>query len=136
MTAATGGGGERKDGMTGPLVLLVEDRPLVLRSLSKAARTVGWQPVEASTVAEARFVLERQPMDTVLCDFALRAGETGLEVLAYARDVRPSALRVLSSASVPPGLDEAIASGLVHVFLPKPYGISALLRLASEKRGT
>ncbi|MFO0683407.1 MAG: hypothetical protein U0234_15220 [Sandaracinus sp.] len=116
--------------MAAPLVLLVEDRPLVMRSLSKAARAVGWQPIEAATIEEARFVLERGPLNTVISDYALRRGETGLELLALARDLQPSSLRVLSSASVPPGLDEAIASGLVQVFLPKPYGISALLRLA------
>ena len=47
-------------------------------------------------------------------------------MLEAARASSPDARRVLISGTDPAGLDEALASALVHMFIPKPFDLAEL----------
>jgi DNA-binding NtrC family response regulator len=63
-----------------PTLLLVEDDPLIRRSLSGRLRKAGHRIEEAENVAEARRALAGAEFDAVLVDFRLPDG-TGFEVM-------------------------------------------------------
>jgi len=63
-----------------PTLLLVEDDPLIRRSLSGRLRKAGHRIEEVESVAEARRALEGAEFDAVLVDFRLPDG-TGFDVM-------------------------------------------------------
>jgi len=117
-------------------ILVVDDQPFPRRSVASALRSLGRQVVEASSSAEAAFVLAQQRISMVISDYQLRDGTTGLDVLERVRQSDPDAFRVLMSGDPPPGIALAVDSGVVHTFCLKPFGIDELRRVLSAAEGS
>jgi len=62
-------------------ILIVEDQPDMRALLRLALESAGHNIEEAERMAGAREALCRAPVNLVLCDFHLEAGESGLDVL-------------------------------------------------------
>jgi DNA-binding NtrC family response regulator len=72
------------DGVT-PTILVVDDEPSVLLTYSMILRQNGYDVTGVSTAREAKAVLEERRFDLLVCDLALEASRSGLEVLDFAR---------------------------------------------------
>jgi len=131
---------------TGPAlrILAVDDDP-VNRSLIRAILTRAGEPAfrgatlrEASSLAEARLVLEREAVDILLLDVHLPDG-LGLDLATELRQHRPDRPAIVAlTASVLPVDQQAALDAGCDAFLAKPYAASALIsvvdQLASAKR--
>ena len=83
--------------MSGPLpesagrrgtVLLVDDEPAVLRSLSRALERHGFQVVTASSVLDAFARADRSPPDFAVLDLNLDDGH-GLQLIETLQEISP-----------------------------------------------
>ncbi len=70
------------------LVLLVDDEPLLLRSLQRILQAGGHRTALAASAAEALPILEEPSLDVVLLDLFL-GDSNGLELLEHCRRSRP-----------------------------------------------
>ena len=74
--------------MAGRLVVIIDDDPLVLETLSMVLEDYGWNVIAASDCAEALRGLAsagRAP-DLVIADYRLREGKVGTEAVAAIRN--------------------------------------------------
>ncbi len=125
-------------------ILAVDDDPVNL-SLIRAILTRAGEPAirgatlrEASSLAEARLVLEREAVDILLLDVHLPDG-LGLDLATELRQNRPDRPAIVAlTASVLPVDQQAALDAGCDAFLAKPYAASALIsvvnQLASTKR--
>lgn len=103
-----------------PRLLIVDDEPLVCRSLARAFR----RNVDVSTAesaSQARTLLSTYPFDVVLSDFNM-PGENGVELLASVANQFPLVRRVLMTDE-PSGLHDQLEDGTIHARLNKPFDI-------------
>lgn len=68
-----------------PLILCVEDEPLLLRDLCEELEDAGYQAIGVPDVAAAHVLLERMTPALILCDINL-PGQSGLDLLAELRE--------------------------------------------------
>lgn len=102
-----------------PVVLLVEDEPLVRMLGADLLSEAGFEVVEAENGDEALAALERHPEIGVLfTDVNMPGSLDGLALATVARDRRPDLKVLVGSGVVRPGLDELPSDSR---FLPKPY---------------
>lgn len=115
-------------------VLVVDDQPLFAEALAVwLARQPGFTVVAAvQTVAAAREVLEREPVDVQLVDLDL-GGESGIELIDLARQRYPL-LRsvVLSAATSPTEVATAVRHGAVS-WLSKTADSETLTRVLRDE---
>jgi CheY-like chemotaxis protein len=103
-------------------VLVVDDDGLMRRCILRELRG-HYDAVEASGYSEALAILTAGPIpDVVLCDWSLGVGPNGLAVMAAARKAFPGCTRILVSGEIDGGeVVSALRTGLVHLFIPKPW---------------
>lgn len=114
-----------------PILLIVDDEERILNALSRSLRREGYTILTAQTPQQVRELLEQHPVDVVLSDHKMPAA-SGLDILALASELRPSAARLLISGwpeQVPP--DRLAALG-VRELLPKPWDDGELKRALRE----
>ena len=115
-----------------PLVLVVDDSPLVTEALGALLDAVGYRTATAHTVAEAvRAARDLRP-DALLLDLTLPDGE-GLDVLGAlgpTAEGRPAAL-ALTGHDDPDTAARCLAAGCRAV-LTKPVRGAALVRALAE----
>ncbi|XYD12110.1 response regulator (plasmid) [Methylobacterium sp. NMS12] len=101
------------DRVTRPIVLLLEDDPLLAMSLSDYIEAAGCDVVEARTTCEAIRILEqRTDIRVVVGDLDTRGSVMGLELAALIRDRWPPIEMILtSSAPRPPRATSMPARG-------------------------
>jgi len=102
-------------------VLLVDDDPLVLRSLARLLRSDGYEVLTADSGPGALQVLAAHDAAVIVSDHQM-AGMTGPEVLAQALRIRPDAFRIILTgcADLPTALS-AINAGQANQLLLKPW---------------
>lgn len=108
-------------------VLVVEDNPVNRLLISEVLRPDGHRIVEASTLGEARLVLERQVPQLVLMDMNLPDGH-GLDLVREIRaDARLRTMRVaaLTANAMESDRRRALDAGC-DVFLTKPLDLAEL----------
>jgi two-component system KDP operon response regulator KdpE len=119
-------------------ILAVDDDPVNM-SLIRAILSRAGDPAiraatlnEATTLAEARGVLDREPVDILLLDVHLPDG-LGLELATDLRrdGGRDLAIVALTASVLPADQQAALAAGC-DAFLAKPYGAAALVAIISE----
>ncbi len=120
-------------GNTDPLnILIVDDRPDVLKSLSDVTRRLGHSCNAASSAAEAHSLLDSTRFDTVLIDLEM-PDEDGLALATEIRrggGLNSTSMLILISAA------ENRATGLAWPFdgfLQKPIDCQALSRLIGSR---
>jgi two-component system KDP operon response regulator KdpE len=119
-------------------ILAIDDDPVNM-SLIRAILSRASDPAiraatlhEATTLAEARAVLDRAPVDIVLLDVHLPDG-LGLELATdLRRDGRQDLAIVALTASVLPADQQAALAAGCDAFLAKPYGAGALVAIIGE----
>jgi len=115
-------------------LLIVDDEPMVRRPLRRTLERGGHQVLEAANVAEARALLEVEPIELVLCDVNMPGG-SGLELVrAIADGDSDAAIVMLSGVDDPAVANEALAIGAFG-YLVKPIGGNeALINVSSNLR--
>lgn len=110
-------------------VLLVEDEPLIRMVLAEALIDEGYHVSVASNVLEAVGVIGRNPaFDVLITDVDMPGGLTGLDLAAM---VSSHALKteiiITSGRTITEGLREE------WTFVPKPFGVQAILDLLDKE---
>ena len=114
-------------------ILLVDDHAGVRDATAMLLRGEGFEVQCAGSLAEARAALREKPqVDLVIADYHLQRGETGLQVIAAARQVAGEQLpAVLVSGDIAATLSGLEASDRLRV-ASKPIRSSKLLALIRE----
>lgn len=103
----------------GPLVLVVEDEPIIRLGAIEMVEEAGYTAVEAHDAAEAVRILETRPdIRIVFTDIDMPGSMNGILLAAAIRDRWPPIDVILTSGAVVP------AAALIPdrgVFVPKPY---------------
>lgn len=102
-------------------ILVVDDDPLVRRSVERILDRAGYEVSTAANVEEAVRAADQHTIDAALVDFAL-AEEDGLTVLARLRELQPGCLRILMTGRTDfPMVVEAVNRGEVLRVVRKPF---------------
>ena len=118
------------------VVLLVEDEPLLLKTMVRMLEQYGHRVLSASTAIEGLAIAAREPtIDLVVTDLAL-PGMAGNELVKRMRGTRPL-LRVLyTSGWDPDSSGVTLADDGSEAFLSKPFTAVELDARLSELLGT
>lgn len=112
--------------MTNPIMLIVEDEPLIRMCAVDFAEEAGYEALEAGNAGEALAALElRDDIAVLFADISLGEGMNGLELISLVRERWPHILVLLASGSAP---DDVSAVQ----YLPKPYGATQFLEAMHE----
>lgn len=127
----------RQDTPTGapPVVLLVEDDPLVRTSLAEALSEAGNGPagfemLEAADAPTALALLgRRSDIVAMLTDIDLAGAEDGFALARSARELRPDMVVVTCSGLVPEASPSQMVAGARHLAKPfNPDLMAAVIR--------
>lgn len=109
-----------------PMVFIVDDEELVLKSLSRLLRRAGFDTATFSTGEQALARREERP-DLLVCDYRLPRTD-GLTIVREFKDAFPKTKTMLLSGGVP---DEAVTAalddGTLDLFFAKPWMLDDLL---------
>ncbi|MCA9538924.1 MAG: response regulator [Myxococcales bacterium] len=109
------------DGGAGPLVLIVDDEPMVLRTMRRMVSRLGWQVETVATGALALQRLSQAPCPTLLLCDVVMPGMSGLDVAVQSARIAPSVAVVLMSGHTEHDLfDQVTVPANVRGFLRKP----------------
>ena len=111
-------------------VLLLDDEKIVTDNLTLLIQTESTlEPVAFNSPDEALKYLAKEPVDAILSDFIM-PGMNGLEVLAQAREIRPTASRLLLTGYADKeSAIRAINDVGLFQYLEKPWDNSNLLNV-------
>jgi len=108
-----------------PVVLLVDDEPLLLDSLGQELKD-SCRLFTASSAAEADLRLAARRYDVVVCDHML-PGEQGLDFLSRLSEMIPSTKRILITGYTSPEfISRSIAIAGLSAYLVKPVRASEI----------
>jgi len=115
-----------------PLVVCVDDDPVVARSIVRSLRGEQIQPMTTTEPEEAlSWVLEHE-VAVLVSDYHMPS-MNGVELSARVRELRPQTVRVLVTGAldVPTAL-ASINEGEVFRFVPKPFAPDQVARVVRE----
>lgn len=115
-----------------PRVLVVDDDPDILRLFTRAVKHIGMSAAGASSLAEAKVLMNAMRPDIVVSDFELGDG-TGVELMNYARAIGVTAPALLVTATPPP---QHTTDVLFADVLTKPFHLDTLLDALYVLKGT
>ena len=107
-----------------PLILVVEDEPLVRMVTSEILMDAGFQVIEAAHAEQALAILEQAPVALVLTDVDMPGELDGLALRGVLRERSPDLPVIVTSGGVRPG---APPPNLDGPFIAKPYTADALI---------
>jgi DNA-binding NtrC family response regulator len=112
----------------GPLrIILVDDDPVVIEGMIAIMVRIGWEPLVATTVAEALEVVESEGTpDALITDLRLAKNECGLDVIAaiHHKTGQTVPVVIITGDASHPRLAEAMSSP--WPILVKPFSTLAL----------
>ena len=112
--------------VTDEAILVVDDEPSAIRTLSRLLRKYGYECEVASSVVEARAALATRSFALVLSDMNM-PGESGLELLeSVARDHQDTATVMVTGMDDTAMAERALAMG-AYGYVIKPYEANAML---------
>lgn len=124
-----------------PLVLVVDDEPIVLQSCRRVLASAGWRVLEAGSAEGALAVLTAETPQLMLIDMKM-PGEDGVRLMRRLRDAgRSIPVILMSGYSTEETIREAEGMGAL-AFLGKPFTpdeLSAIIDTALnrlEKEGS
>jgi DNA-binding NtrC family response regulator len=112
----------QREGRSALRILVVDDEAALREAVVEALREGGHEPIEASSIARARELLELHAVDVIVLDLVMR-GATSEELLA---DVSSTMTTVLTSADVTARSTE-IAARYAVPLLHKPFDLDDVL---------
>jgi len=102
-------------------LLLVDDEPNVLSSLTRLLRREGYAILTATSPTEAFDLLAKQPVQVVISDQRM-PDMSGTEFLSRVRQLYPATIRlVLTGYTDLQSVTDAINRGAIYKFLTKPW---------------
>jgi DNA-binding NtrC family response regulator len=111
---------------------LVDDDKDVLAALRRALWNQQYHVLAVEDPREAKRLLESEDIDAILSDIDMPE-LNGLDLMRIARDVRPSAVRILvTGRGTIESATRAINDGEVHRFVHKPFDAVKLRLLVKE----
>lgn len=113
-------------GSAGTPILLLEDDPLLARSLSRALERRGCAPHVVATCAEARRELAAGPYELIIAELYAPDGNA-LDLLEALGRRRPAAL-IATTHELRTWRERAFAVG-IEAYLPKPFPLRTLDRV-------
>ena len=118
--------------------MLVEDEGNILDALMRLFRREGYQLIRATSAEEGVKLLETTSVDIVISDQRM-PGMQGTEFLKEVKSRYPNSIRmILSGYAQTDEIDEALDTGVISLFIPKPVNEEDLrrtVRLALLQRG-
>ncbi len=119
--------------MTKPKILLVDDEPAIVKSLSFILAMKGFEVTTATSVAEALRHISSQAFDVLLSDLHMPGAGDGLTVVSAMRHANPRAVTMLLSSF--PQMDAAAQAILLQTdeILVKPMNIPALIDAIQQR---
>jgi hypothetical protein len=112
-------------------MLLLEDDDRVARGIVRITATLGHEAVHTRNIDDAKSALQAQSFGLILADLGLGNGESGIDLLRWARSSVPEVRRVLTSGAIKPA-DYPIDPPM-QVFLHKPFGRSELANVLAGR---
>jgi CheY-like chemotaxis protein len=105
---------------TYPVVLVVEDEPIVRLAITAYLRDLGWKVLEATNAEEARqILLVSQPIDIVFADAQVPGTLDGIELTLWIRRRFPEVLIILTSDDT--GIIQGLRASGAAPLVIKPY---------------
>jgi two-component system, sensor histidine kinase len=116
-----------------PHVLMVEDNSSVQRAMCRLLQLEGYRATPVASFSEAlRHVENRNRVDLLICDYHLRGGETGTQVIAALRDILgPSLPALLTTGDTSSAIKQLLNDPYLR-FITKPIKVDELLTLLRE----
>jgi CheY-like chemotaxis protein len=116
-----------------PKILLVDDEPILVESLSQILGMNGFDVVTATSVAEALRHISAQSFDVLLSDLHMPGAGDGLTVVSAMRHANPHAVTMLLSAF--PQMGAAAQAILLQAdeILVKPMNIPTLISAIKQR---
>jgi CheY-like chemotaxis protein len=115
------------DGFSPPLILVVEDDPLLRSYLADELRDSGFRVVQAANADEAlSYMHAHSDVSLVMTDVQMPGSLDGLEMAAKLRDAYPDMPVIITSGNAHPDAARGLGT-----FIAKPYtflAVSALVR--------
>ncbi len=114
-------------------ILMVDDEPLLVRSLARVLRMpeVGAYDVQTCTSGESALEQLRQGAFDLLVTDLRMPGLGGLELLQRARQISPTTRSILITAYGSPEVEQR-AKKLADAYIPKPFSLQALLQTVRQ----
>ena len=115
-------------------ILIVDDEPTILLTLSYALRSKDVEVVTASRLESAEEALKRGPFDLVIADIRMSGmlGVEGLELLTYIKRYWPATRVIIMTAHGSEEVQQdAYERGATHYY-QKPVDIRELMRKIEE----
>jgi CheY-like chemotaxis protein len=113
--------------------LVIDDEELVRAQLRRLLELRGYQVDEACDGLSGVAAHRERPADVLVIDMTMPDID-GAEVVRQIRDSDSNVAIVLSSGYQAHTASERLGPGTFQVFLPKPYGMSELLRAVETAR--
>jgi two-component system response regulator (stage 0 sporulation protein F) len=111
-------------------ILIVDDEPTILLTLSYALRSKGVEVVTASRLETAEEALERYPFDLVIADIRMSGilGVEGLELLSYIKRYWPETKVIIMTAYGSDEIRQDAYERGANYYYDKPVDITELAR--------
>jgi len=115
-------------------VLVVDDEPSILLSLSHLFSNDEVIVITSSRIEDAEEALERYSFDLVIADIRLSGidGIEGLELLSYIRKIRPETKVILMTAYGSEVMKESALRRGAYYYYEKPIDMSSLVKKAGD----
>lgn len=111
--------------MIAPVILIVEDEPLISFTLKEFLEDAGYDVLAAENADLAIQILEmRSDIRIIITDIDMPGSMDGLKLAACVRDRWPPVKIIVTSGKHHPGAADMPAGSL---FLPKPYGMNTIV---------
>lgn len=115
-------------------VLVVDDEPSILLSLSHLFSNDEVIVIMSSRIEDAEEALEHYPFDLVIADIRLSGidGIEGLELLSYIRKIRPETKVILMTTYGSEAMKESALRRGAYYYYEKPIDMNSLVKKAGD----
>jgi two-component system response regulator MtrA len=122
--------------MTGPLIMVVDDSPKILKVVGDILKLEGYRVIPASDGKSALKLLEQQNPDLILLDIVMPGEFNGLDVLYYIRERSNVPIIMLTAYSHSASIRKALEDG-ADDYIVKPFSAQVLVaRIQAKLRRT
>ena len=109
-----------------PLVLIVDDEPMILRAAERGIMASGMRVLTAGSAREALQMLSERDDVSVLITDQTMPGMTGLTLAEQVRTLRPTLPIILSTGNACRLTPERLREARIDLLLDKPYTLAQL----------
>jgi len=115
-------------------ILIVDDEPTILLSLSYCLKTEGVEVITSSKIEAAEEALSRYFFDLVIADIRMSGmyGIEGLELLSYVKKISPNTEVIIMTAYGSDDIKKEAKDRGAYYYYDKPVNIEHLLGKVKE----